>query len=202
MSTVIAVIATIAALVGILMAWWAYRQSKELSGRLARTNQRVEALREEMEREQRKLTREKQQLKADVVQLKGGNDGLADPGATGELVRPQAGPPPIREITPQTLKARIDQGDDLFVVDMRQPYEYQAGHIPGSVNIFIEHIPAHIDQIPRDKEVIFQCWHGNTSLQASAFLIDKGWAADRVASLSGGIAGWTQTNGMDSLVKD
>ena len=117
-------------------------------------------------------------------------------------VAPEPEPEPIKinEVSPQALKTRLDNGDDVIVVDMRQPWEYQNGHIPGAVHMFVNEIPRRLDELPKDQDIVFQCWHGNTSLQASAFLIDNGWSAERVSSLSGGIAGWVQTNGQGSLV--
>src|SRR5262245_34233386 len=86
---------------------------------------------------------------------------------------PELEPFQINEISPYDLKSRLDQGDDLVVIDMRQGWEYQSGHIPGAKHIFIQEIPARLQEIPQDKDVIFQCWHGNTSLNASAFLIEQ-----------------------------
>jgi rhodanese-related sulfurtransferase len=108
----------------------------------------------------------------------------------------------VREVSPQDLKARLDNGDEIVVVDMRQSWEYQHGHIPGATHMFVNEIPARINELPKDKDIVFQCWHGNTSLQASAYLIENGWSAERVASLEGGIAGWVQTNGQASLVTE
>ncbi len=127
----------------------------------------------------------------------------------GKEEEPVAPPPPpapepepirINEITPHELKARLDNGD--VVVDMRQDWEYQYGHIPGAIHMFINEIPIRFNELPQDKEIVFQCWHGNTSLGASAFLIERGWPAERVASLSGGIAGWVQAHGQKALVTD
>ena len=202
MATALAVIATIFGLIGILIAWLASRQQQDLSGRLARTNERIDSLHQEMTGEQQKFEREKRRLQAELVKIQGDNGVAPDPDDTGELSTPQIAPLPIKEITPAALKTRLDQGDEVVVVDMRQPYEYNAGHIPGAINMFVEHIPARMSELPQDKDIVFQCWSGNTSLQASAYLIDSGWPAERVASLSGGIAGWTQTNGIGSLVKD
>ena len=121
---------------------------------------------------------------------------------------PPVSPPPepeplqINEVTPDELKARIDNGDDIVVVDMRQAWEYTSGHIPGATHIFIQEIPQHLAELPKDKDIIFQCWSGNTSLQASGFLIENGWDADKVFSLIGGIGGWSTTFGPEGLVKD
>jgi rhodanese-related sulfurtransferase len=115
-------------------------------------------------------------------------------------LEPEPEPIRINEVSPHELKARLDNGDEVIVVDMRQPWEYQSGHIPGAMPMFVNEIPARMNELPKDTDVVFQCWHGNTSLQASAFLIDNGWSAERVASLSGGIAGWVQAHGLESLV--
>ena len=108
----------------------------------------------------------------------------------------------VNEVYAHDLLDRINNGDELFIVDMRQPWEYKAGHIPGAVSIFIQEIPARLADLPKDKDIVFQCWHGNTSLQASAFLIDQGWDSQRIASLSGGIAGWVEAHGPEGLVQD
>ncbi len=129
-----------------------------------------------------------------------------------EATAPASAPPPVPEPTPepirvaeisaQELQTQLKNGNNVVVVDMRSQWEYQAGHIPGAINMFIQEIPARFTELPKDKPIVFQCWHGNTSLDASGFLIQNGWPASDVASLSGGIAGWVQTHGQDSLVKD
>ena len=68
--------------------------------------------------------------------------------------------------------------------------------------MFIQEVPVRFNELSKDSDIVFQCWHGNTSLQASRFLIEKGWDAVRVSSLSGGIAGWTSAFGQDGLVKE
>ncbi len=108
----------------------------------------------------------------------------------------------VTEITPAALMARINNGDDVFIVDMRQPWEYQAGHIPGAVNVFIQEIPSRLSEFPKDKDIVFQCWHGNTSLDACAFLMQQGWSGQRLTSLSGGMVGWVQTHGQAGMVQD
>lgn len=114
---------------------------------------------------------------------------------------PRPMPLRIREITPFDLKAVLESGNNLVVVDMRSQWEYQAGHIPGAINIFIQEIPTRFTELSADANIVFQCWHGNTSLDASAFLIQQGWSESNVASLDGGIAGWVQTHGQESLEK-
>jgi len=110
-------------------------------------------------------------------------------------------PEPIRitEITPTELKSRLDSGNEMIVVDMRQAWEYQSGHIPGAKHMFIQEIPARVNELPQDVDIVFQCWHGNTSQGACGFVIENGWPAERIFSLQGGMAGWVQAHGPDSL---
>jgi len=115
--------------------------------------------------------------------------------------KPKSEPVRIAEILPEQLKARLDNNDELVVVDMRQKWEYQAGHIPGAINMFVQEIPARINELPTDRDIVLQCWHGNTSLGAAAYLIEQGRPAHRVLSLNGGIAGWTSAFGQKGLSK-
>ncbi len=106
----------------------------------------------------------------------------------------------ITEVSPQALRTRLDQGDEITVVDLRQPWEHQAGHIPSAINIFIQDIPMRLHDLPQNTEIVFQCWHGVTSLDVASFVIQNGWPATSISSLSGGMAGWVDTHGPGSLV--
>lgn len=106
----------------------------------------------------------------------------------------------IAEVSPSELRQRLDQGDEVTVVDLRQSWEYEAGHIPGAVSIFIQDIPARLHDLPQDTDIVFQCWHGVTSLDVAGFVIQNGWHATRITSLSEGMAGWVGTHGAESLV--
>ncbi len=125
------------------------------------------------------------------------------PERDGVKKEPVLAPRPleINEISPAELKARLDNGENLMVVDLRQPWEYHAGHIPSAVNIFLQHIPARATELPQDRDIVLQCWHGFTSLDAAGYLIQNGWPATRVRSLKGGMAGWVQVHGVAGLEK-
>lgn len=107
----------------------------------------------------------------------------------------------ITEVSPEQLQARLERGDDVVVVDLRQPWEYHAGHIPGAVSLFIEEVPMRLNELPTDVDVVLQCWHGHTSLDVAAYVIQQGWPASCIASLSGGMAGWVHTHGVTALEK-
>ena len=108
-------------------------------------------------------------------------------------------PVSITEVSPEQLKTRLERGDEVVVVDLRQAWEYHAGHIPGALSLFIEEVPMRLNELPSDVDIVFQCWRGHTSLDVAAYIIQQGWPASRIASLSGGIAGWVQTQGVAAL---
>ncbi len=131
----------------------------------------------------------------------GGKEDRTESSSTPPAPPPQPEPVKITEISPEQLKARLDNGDELVVVDLRQAWEYHAGHIPGAVNIFLQQVPMRANELPRDKPIVLQCWHGFTSLDAAGYLIQNGWPAVNIASLNGGMAGWVQSQGPDALEK-
>ena len=73
------------------------------------------------------------------------------------------------------------------LVDVREPYEYAAGHVADSVNIPLGSLPQHRNDIPAGRRVVCVCRSGNRSAQATAYLRDSG--ADAV-NLTGGVQAW------------
>src|SRR5262249_16870354 len=105
----------------------------------------------------------------------------------------------ITEVSPEQLKARLDRSDDVVVVDLRQAWEYRAGHIPGALSLFIEEVPMRLTELPTDVYIVLQCWNGPTSVDGAGYLSQQGWLGSRVGSLSGGMAGWVHTHGVAAL---
>jgi len=93
-----------------------------------------------------------------------------------------------RDITPAALKSRLDRGDRLVIVDVREPQEYQINRIPGSVLIPLGELPRRLDELDPDAELIMQCKSGARSGKAANFLREKGYR--RVKNLTGGILKW------------
>src|SRR5207248_9066732 len=79
----------------------------------------------------------------------------------------------ITEVAPEQLKTRLERGDDVVVVDLRQVWEYHAGHIPGAISLFIEEVPMRLNELPTDVDIVFQCWRGHTSLDVAAYGIQQ-----------------------------
>jgi adenylyltransferase/sulfurtransferase len=100
---------------------------------------------------------------------------------------PEGGIDKEREITSADLKAMMDRGEQPFVLDVREPQEYQINRIPGSVLIPLGEIAQRYGELPKDVEIIAQCKSGVRSAKAADFLRQKGF---RVKNLKGGILGW------------
>jgi adenylyltransferase/sulfurtransferase len=93
------------------------------------------------------------------------------------------------ETTVIDLKKKMDAREDFFLLDVREPNEYQIGRIPGSTLIPLGEVPRRLDEIPRDKEIIVQCKVGARSARAAQFLRQQGYK--RVRNLKGGILDWS-----------
>jgi sulfur-carrier protein adenylyltransferase/sulfurtransferase len=92
------------------------------------------------------------------------------------------------EISVLELKARMDRGDKLVIVDVREPNEYQINRIPGSVLIPLGEIPRRHAELDPDSELIMQCKVGGRSAKAADYLRSVGFK--RVLNLTGGILEW------------
>src|SRR3990172_7960888 len=90
-------------------------------------------------------------------------------------------------ITPFGVKAALDIGKPIQIIDVREPFEYATGHIKGSVNIPLGRLEGSLEKINRSKELITICAHGVRSMKAAMFLDSKGY---KVKSMTGGMAEW------------
>jgi sulfur-carrier protein adenylyltransferase/sulfurtransferase len=92
------------------------------------------------------------------------------------------------EITAVELKQRLDRGDDLKIVDVREPNEYQINRIAGSVLIPLGDVPKRYNELNPDDEIVVQCKMGGRSAKAADFLRSVGFK--KVLNLKGGILDW------------
>jgi molybdopterin/thiamine biosynthesis adenylyltransferase/rhodanese-related sulfurtransferase/molybdopterin converting factor small subunit len=92
------------------------------------------------------------------------------------------------EISSVELKQRIDRGDTLKIVDVREPNEYQINRIEGSVLIPLGEVPQRYRELNPDEEIIVQCKMGGRSAKAADFLRSVGFK--HVLNLKGGILDW------------
>lgn len=95
----------------------------------------------------------------------------------------------ILQITPRELKQRIDQGDDIFLLDVREPHERAVCNIGGEL-IPKNTVHEHLTRIPRDKEVVVYCRSGGRS-QAVAEDLKMRYGFNHVLNLMGGMLRWS-----------
>jgi adenylyltransferase/sulfurtransferase len=92
------------------------------------------------------------------------------------------------DMTPRDLKQRIDRGEPIVVVDVREPQEYQINKIPGSRLIPLGELPQRYEELDVNAAIVCQCKSGMRSAKATGFLRSIGFK--NVRNLSGGILGW------------
>ncbi len=92
------------------------------------------------------------------------------------------------EITAVELKQRLDRGDDLKIVDVREPNEYQINRIPGSVLIPLGDVPKRYNELDPDDLIVVHCKMGSRSAKAADFLRSVGFK--NVLNLKGGVLDW------------
>jgi glyoxylase-like metal-dependent hydrolase (beta-lactamase superfamily II)/rhodanese-related sulfurtransferase len=97
-------------------------------------------------------------------------------------------------IKPNELKKKIDKGEDIFILDVRDHEEHKSWKISydkhqDSIVIPIDDLsyPRSLEQIPKDKEIVAFCARGNRSMSAAKMLSRHGY---KVKSVEGGLAGW------------
>jgi len=93
------------------------------------------------------------------------------------------------EISPREVKERLNRGEKVLLVDVREPWEYSQCRIAGSVLIPMGMIPANLQQLDGDDDVICYCHHGMRSLDVANWLRSQGVASAK--SMAGGIDRWS-----------
>src|SRR5216684_2969466 len=100
-------------------------------------------------------------------------------------VNPTGGVP---EITVEELKQRLDAKEDLFILDVREPHEYQICNLNGHL-IPLNDLPKRVHELDSSKETVVHCRSGGRSAKAVAFLQQAGFT--KVTNLAGGVLAWS-----------
>lgn len=100
----------------------------------------------------------------------------------------------MQDITVQELKERIDKGEKLTIIDVREPHEYEEFNI-GAQLIPLGTLPAKLADLEalKNQEIIVHCRSGARSANAKMFLSDNGF--DQVRNLLGGMLAWREAFG-------
>jgi adenylyltransferase/sulfurtransferase len=93
----------------------------------------------------------------------------------------------IPQIAAAELKRRLDAGEDLFILDVREVHEYQAANLGGTL-IPMNDVPRRLGELDREREIVVHCHAGVRSQRVAEFLRQAGFA--KVSNLTGGILAW------------
>ena len=95
----------------------------------------------------------------------------------------------IAEIEPIELKRRLSCGDQIHLLDVREPEEVAIAPFPGALNLPMADVPSRLSELDADAEWVIICHHGIRSAQVAAYLGQMGFKW--VANLLGGIDRWS-----------
>jgi rhodanese-related sulfurtransferase len=100
----------------------------------------------------------------------------------------------IKQVSPQEVRDALARGDDVALIDVREPNEWNLGHIPGAVHIPRGVLESAVDtRVPRERRIVLYCASGNRSALAAEMLEQMGYTD--VASMSTGFRGWAEMGG-------
>jgi sulfur-carrier protein adenylyltransferase/sulfurtransferase len=94
----------------------------------------------------------------------------------------------VPDITPTELKARLDRGDDIYILDVREPHEYQICNLGGHL-IPLGELSRRAAELDSSKEIVAHCRSGKRSAEAVDFLRKAGFR--KISNLKGGILAWS-----------
>jgi rhodanese-related sulfurtransferase len=95
--------------------------------------------------------------------------------------------PTIGEVGPQEASAIVGFGG--LLLDVREGYEWDAGHVAGAVHIPLGQLVQRVNELPEDRQVVVVCRSGTRSARATAFLASSGLDA---VNLAGGMKAWAE----------
>ncbi len=93
------------------------------------------------------------------------------------------------EIEPELVKERLENGEELNIIDVREDFEYDYAHIPGAILIPLGTLPVRFEELDRNNEYIMVCRTANRSAYATMFLIQNGFKD--VKNMLGGMVVWS-----------
>ena len=99
-------------------------------------------------------------------------------------------PTGFANLAPQEVKARLDAGDDILLLDVREPQEYATAHIEGSELKPLSQANDWARDLPHDRPIIVFCHHGGRSAQVAQALTEQ-LGHTNVANMTGGIEQWS-----------
>ncbi|SDW95838.1 rhodanese-like domain-containing protein [Paenibacillus sp. CF384] len=93
-----------------------------------------------------------------------------------------------KEMSPQEVEKRLGLGERLYMLDVREPAEWAAGHLVGAIHIPLGQLIERLDELDAAREVIVMCRGGGRSGLACELLGERGFS---IVNMTGGLLGWT-----------
>jgi rhodanese-related sulfurtransferase len=110
------------------------------------------------------------------------NAPTASPSSSANALKPNV----------DVSEAAILRDNGAFVLDVRETYEWDAGHIPNATLIQLGTLNQRLNEIPKDKPIVVVCRSGNRSQKGRDVLLSAGFG--QVTSMDGGMIAWQQAN--------
>ncbi len=95
----------------------------------------------------------------------------------------------VERVTPTEVRARLERGERVLILDVREPLEHRIAHLDGAELVPLGALPEALDRFDRDDDIVVMCHHGIRSAMACDFLARSGFT--RVRNLEGGIDRWS-----------
>jgi sulfur-carrier protein adenylyltransferase/sulfurtransferase len=95
-----------------------------------------------------------------------------------------------REVSPDEIRTRLSAGEDVFLLDVREPSEVEEWAYPFGINIPLGQLGDRVGELPQDTTIVVACHGGTRSAKAASALSDAGWTAE---NLTGGAVAWAAT---------
>jgi len=97
----------------------------------------------------------------------------------------------MRYITPSDLKAKLDKGEEICIIDTREKEKFTECHLPGAISVPQISIPANLEKFPAEGDVVIYCQYGMKSEQVFLYLKEKAKRRN-IVILEGGIYQWAK----------
>ena len=110
------------------------------------------------------------------------------------MPRQDPGEPYFRVDSPEAQSIIEAEPDQTVVVDVRRDDEWVTGHVSGAIHIPIDDLPDRIEEVPRDKKVLFICAAGVRSGLACEVAASMGFDSDNLYNIEDGTPSWIQAN--------